>query len=223
MPSDEEEIFHKESFQIDRTIISNFFNSKSNIIDYNKVPADLFEKDSMFKVTPTALNNRLVFISWNNHIGFHKPDPEGRKKFCDLAPVGNLSWKAATKISQVFIMDCDIHPKENSTVWACHHHGTASIKGVVLQTQRYDYKTPQKNVIEETISTMKDTESLDVKEKVDEKVESSMDDVEEDNDANQGVNKKRRSLNKKKKVVTKAVVVEVEVLAKKHKKEEAKK
>ena len=140
-----------------------------------------------------------------------------------MAPVCNLSWKAATKISQVFIMDCDNHPREKSKVWACQHHGAASSKGVVLQTQRYDYKTPKKNVIEETISTEAGTESITVKEKVDEKVESSMDDVEEDNDTAQGMSKKRRSLTKKRKVAAKAVVVDVEVLAKKHKKEEAKK
>ena len=41
------------------------------------------------------------------------------------------------------------------------------------------------------------------------RVESSMDDVEEDNDAAQGVNKKR-SLTKKKKVVATAAVVDVD-------------
>ena len=92
-----------------------------------------------------------------------------------------------------------------------------------MQTQRYDYKTPKKNVIDETISTEAGTESITVKEKVDEKVESSMDDVEEDNDTAQGMSKKRRSLTKKRKVAARAVVVDVEVLAKKHKKEEAKK
>jgi hypothetical protein len=94
MPSDEEEIFPEESFQIDRTIVSNFFNSKNNIIDYIKVPADLFEEDFMFKATPTALNNRHVFIACNNLVGYFKPDTEGREKFCQLAPVCNLSWKA---------------------------------------------------------------------------------------------------------------------------------
>ena len=80
------------------TIVSNFFNSKNNTIDYNKVPADLFEEDSKFKATPTALNNRLVFIACNNHIVYHKPDKEGRKKFCELAPVCNLSWKAEQQL-----------------------------------------------------------------------------------------------------------------------------
>ena len=84
-------------------------------------------------------------------------------------------------------------------------------------------RLPEKNVIEETISTEAGTGSLTVKENVDEKVESSMDDVEEDNDTAQGMSKKRRSLTKKRKVAAKAVVVDVEVMAKKHKKDEAKK
>ena len=116
-------------------------------------------------------------------------------------------------------MDCDIHPKLHEKAWACYHHAAASIKGVVLQTQRYEYKIVRGNMIDNTISTVGASSVTDVEEKM----ESSIDDVEEDIGSDNVVVKKRRGQNRKKRIATKTAVVEVEIIEKKSKKEEAKK
>ena len=144
IPSDEE--FPDDTFEVGRTAVSNYFNSKETIIDYSKIPDDIFEEGSRFRATPTSLNNKIVFIACNNNMAEHKPDKEGRKKFCELAPVCHIAWSKGDQITKVLIIDSDNHPRTSQAVWGCRHHAKASIDGVVLQTQRYKFLRADKPV-----------------------------------------------------------------------------
>ena len=137
-----EEEFPDKTFEIGRTVISNYYNSKETIIDYSKIPADIFNDDSKFRATPTSLNNKLVFIAINNNFGEHQPDKDSRKKFCELSPVCNIGWSKGDEITKVLILDSDNHPRTGEEVWGCRHHAIASIDGVKLQAQRYDHHRP---------------------------------------------------------------------------------
>ena len=130
-----EEEFPDETFEIGRTVVSNYFNSKDTIIDYSKIPDDIFDQESRFRATPTSLNNKIVFIACNNNFGEHKPDKDLRKKFCELAPVCHIGWSRGDKITKVLIIDSDNHPRTSEAVWGCRHYAQASIDGVILQTQ----------------------------------------------------------------------------------------
>ena len=185
------------------------------------MPEDLSKGNSEFRALTVALNNSLIFIAVNNHVGLHKFEQAGRKKFCKLAPKCTISWKKGSEITQVMILECESHPKVGRVVWACRHHARASIAGVKLQCQRYDYKTIEKDKIEETMSTVHDNTNKSTvkdddnkstveddtnkstvyednnKSHVDDDHVSSLEDISED--ASTTKPKKRRSLSRKKK------------------------
>ena len=186
LPSDEE--YPEEKFNVGRTIVSNYFNSNETIIDYTKIPKNLFKEGNEFTASPCALNNSMIFIAANDYVAKNKFG----KRFCELSPACSIAWSNGSKIKQVMILESENHPKVGRVVWSCSHHNEASVRGVKLQTQRYDYRTPKKNIIEETQSTVIDTETKDDEEKD----VSSLEDVAEDVSA--GSMRKRRSLTKKK-------------------------
>ena len=186
LPSDEE--YPEEQFMIGSTVVSNYYNSSETIIDYSKIPKDLFEEGAEFQATPCALNNSLIFVASNNNVVKHKFG----KRYCGLTPQCSISWKVGFEITQVFILEGDNHPKTGQSVWACHHHASASVKGVKLQCQRYDYKTAEKNVINDTVSTVLDGPSTSG-----DMNGSSVEDVPED--ASKTEVKKRKSLTKRRK------------------------
>ena len=238
---DDEEIYldtddeFDEQFQVDRIVVNNYYNSPETIIDYSKIPSNLFKPGSSFQAKPTSLSNKLTFIACNNYIGRHQPIEEGRKSFCGLSPVCKFSWKPKKEITQVHILECDNHQKVGRVVWACRHHALASMKGVVLQSQRYNIRN---KVIEQTLDieagndidemsdgleegAKLDTEKVVVEkqEKVTGRGEESVGKVppmsiDEDLVGTSPKLKKRLSLNKTKKKV-RGTVAEVEKLEKK--------
>ena len=147
-----------EQFEVEKVIVRNWYDAPETIIDYTKVPNDLSKHGSTFKATPTSLNNQLVFVATNNHVGRHNPFDKSRKSFCGLSPVCKLSWEPDREITQVLITECDNHPRLGRPVWSCRHHAVASMKGVKLQTQRYNYRNKE---VEETLDLEADK---DVKE-----------------------------------------------------------
>ena len=158
-----EEEFPDNTFEVGRTVIGNYFNSKETIIDYSKIPTDIFSEESKFRATPTSLNNKLVFIATNDNFCEHKPDKDSRKKFCELAPVCHIGWSRGDRITKVLILDSDNHPRNGEQVWSCRHHALASIEGVKLQTQRYDHHRPVVKVKTTEVSEQKDEVKKDVK------------------------------------------------------------
>ena len=231
-----------EQFEVEKVIVRNWYDAPETIIDYTKVPKDLSKYGSTFKATPTSLNNQLVFVATNNHVGRHNPFDKSRKSFCGLSPVCKLSWEPDREITQVLITECDNHPRLGRPVWSCRHHAVASMKGVKLQTQRYNYRNKE---VEETLDLEADKDVKEmseglgtVDETIDEEIEvggilvekeKSRDEdkltTSSDNVKNGGTGfdseslfiiepKKRRSLKRKRTV--KATVAEVEELETKY-------
>ena len=60
IPSDEE--FPENTFEVGRTLVSNYYNSKETIIDYSKIPDDIFEEGTKFTATPTSLNIKWCLL-----------------------------------------------------------------------------------------------------------------------------------------------------------------
>ena len=81
---DYDEEFDKQ-FEVEKVIVKNWYDAPETIIDYTKVPKDLSKHSSTIKATPTSLNNQLVSVTSNNHVGRHNPFDKSRKSFCGLS------------------------------------------------------------------------------------------------------------------------------------------
>ena len=120
--------------------------SYENYID-NDVTAGIVIPDALKgkPYKPTRLNNQLVFISK----GVESADEyRGERRKCYLYPACNIEWEPGTRISKVVILEGK-HSLLGMSVWACLHHGQASMNGYTRQIQGiyWPYKYANKNSI----------------------------------------------------------------------------
>merc|ERR1712179_228756 len=106
--------------------------SYENYID-QEVTADIVIPDALKgkPYKPTRLNNKIVFIAKGPESA---DEYKGEKRKCYLSPVCNIDWESGTRISKVVILEGE-HSLLGMSVWACLHHGQASINGFTRQKQ----------------------------------------------------------------------------------------
>ena len=125
---DSSDEFEDENLKIGIYEIKNYLNPKDTIATDVDLPEQF--KNKVFKPTPTALNNKLVFMAVGTGSTSHRGDKQG----CKLSPACGMFWTKGDRIAKVLILAGN-HPEVGEEVWSCFHHTQASVRGFKLQAQ----------------------------------------------------------------------------------------